>query len=107
MSRALGASWDEVADEAREKAPADFQAGGRPPTAEAAMKWQEIVASVTAEWAKWTPPTATKLLAAFHGFLREVRAGNLDFAAGFQGLAFGQARACLPSGMATPLPDSG
>lgn len=46
------------------------------PTAEAAMKWQEIVASVAAEWAKRTPPAATKLLAAFHGLLREVRAGR-------------------------------
>jgi TRAP-type C4-dicarboxylate transport system substrate-binding protein len=75
MSRTLGAAWDEVADEARAKAQADPKQEVVAPTAEAATRWEKLVAPVTADWVKATPG-GDKVLAAFHTFLKEVRTGH-------------------------------
>jgi TRAP-type C4-dicarboxylate transport system substrate-binding protein len=75
MSRTLGAAWDEVADEAREKAQADPRHQMVAPTAAATATWQKIVAPVAADWVKATPG-GEQVLAAFHNYLNEVRAGR-------------------------------
>jgi TRAP-type C4-dicarboxylate transport system substrate-binding protein len=75
MSRTLGAAWDDVADEARERAQADPKQEVVAPTAAATAQWQKIVAPVTADWVKDTPG-GDKVLTAFHNFLNEVRAGH-------------------------------
>lgn len=74
-SRTLGAAWDEVADEARQKAEADPKQKVVYPSAAQAAKWQQITAPVSADWVKNTPG-GEKVLTAFHAHLAQVKAGQ-------------------------------
>ena len=75
MSRTLGTAWDETAEEARQKAKADPKQQVVYPTDAETAKWQKAVAPVTADWVKNTPG-GDKVLAAFHAYLTQVKAGH-------------------------------
>lgn len=74
-SRTLGQAWDEVADEAREKAEADPKQQVVMPSAADTERWKKIIAPVTDDWVKATPG-GDKVLAAFRRYLAEVDAGK-------------------------------
>lgn len=74
-SRVLGAAWDEVADEARQKAKADPKQHVVTPDAAATEKWKAIVAPVAADWVKNTP-SGEKVLTAFRTYLAQVKSGR-------------------------------